>query len=50
MARGTKKLPTPTPTGELGEVKTKKQLICSIVKRKTKEKFLSESQREYYNN
>jgi phosphate starvation-inducible PhoH-like protein len=29
-------------------VKNKKQLICSIVKRKTKQKFLSESQREYY--
>lgn len=29
-------------------IKTKKDLICSIIKRKTKEKFLSESQRIYY--
>jgi phosphate starvation-inducible PhoH-like protein len=29
--------------------KTKKDLICTIVKRKTKEKFLSENQRIYYN-
>ena len=29
-------------------MKTKKDLICSIVKRKTKQKFLSESQKGYY--
>jgi len=29
-------------------VKTKKEQICSIIKRKTKQKFLSESQKEYY--
>jgi phosphate starvation-inducible PhoH-like protein len=29
-------------------IKTKKDLICSIIKKKTKEKFLSESQRIYY--
>jgi phosphate starvation-inducible PhoH-like protein len=29
-------------------IKTKKDLICSIIKRKTKEKFLSENQRIYY--
>jgi phosphate starvation-inducible PhoH-like protein len=29
-------------------VKTKKDLICSIIKKKTKEKFLSENQRIYY--
>jgi phosphate starvation-inducible PhoH-like protein len=29
--------------------KTKKDLICTIVKRKTKEKFLSENQKIYYN-
>jgi phosphate starvation-inducible PhoH-like protein len=29
-------------------IKTKKELICSIIKRKTKEKFLSESQKIYY--
>ena len=48
MAKGPRKSPIPTPTGEDAVVKTKKQLICSIVKRKTKEKFLSESQRIYY--
>jgi phosphate starvation-inducible PhoH-like protein len=29
-------------------IKTKKDFICSIIKKKTKEKFLSESQRVYY--
>lgn len=29
-------------------IKTKKDLICHIIKKKTKEKFLSESQKEYY--
>lgn len=29
-------------------MKNKKDLICSIIKKKTKEKFLSESQKEYY--
>ena len=28
---------------------TKKEVICSIIKKPTKEKFLSESQRQYYN-
>jgi len=49
MAKGTKRTPQVTPTGEEVVVRTKKQLICSIVKKKTKEKFLSDSQREYYN-
>ena len=51
MARGTKRTPstTPTTTSEVMVTRTKKELICSIVKRKTKEKFLSESQKEYYN-
>ena len=31
------------------KTKTKKELITEIVKRKTKEKFLSESQKKYYN-
>ena len=48
MARQTKKTPTPTPSLEEKIVKTKKQSICSIVKRKTKEKFLSENQKIYY--
>jgi len=29
-------------------VKNKKDLICSIIKKKTKQKFLSESQKDYY--
>ena len=49
MARGTKAKPFPTPTGEGVVRRTKKELICSIVSKKTKEKFLSDSQREYYN-
>jgi phosphate starvation-inducible PhoH-like protein len=49
MARGTKARPIPTPTGEGVVRRTKKELICSIVSKKTKEKFLSDSQREYYN-
>ena len=39
--------PTPTPSGE-DIYKSKKELISSIIKKKTKEKFLSESQRIYY--
>jgi phosphate starvation-inducible PhoH-like protein len=46
MARQTKK--TPTTSLEEKIVMTKKQSICSIVKRKTKEKFLSENQKIYY--
>lgn len=45
----TKKIPTPTPTSDGEVIKTKKQLINTIIKRKTKEKFLSESQKIYYN-
>jgi phosphate starvation-inducible PhoH-like protein len=41
--------PSPTPNEEWVSPKTKKQIICSLVKKKTKEKFLSESQRDYYN-
>ena len=48
MARGSRVKPFPTPAGEGMEKRTKKELICSIVSKKTKEKFLSESQREYY--
>ena len=39
--------PTPTPSSE-DVYKSKKELISSIIKKKTKEKFLSESQRIYY--
>jgi phosphate starvation-inducible PhoH-like protein len=44
-----KRTPVPTPSQTENQFKTKKDLICSIIKRKTKEKFLSESQRNYYN-
>jgi len=45
----TKKVPVPTPNQTDVVVRNKKELICSIIKRKTKEKFLSESQKIYYN-
>jgi len=48
MATRPKKYPIPTPSGEEKVAKTKKELICSIVKKKTKQKFLSENQRIYY--
>jgi phosphate starvation-inducible PhoH-like protein len=32
-----------------GSPKTRKELITSLIRKKTKEKFLSESQKEYYN-
>jgi len=44
-----KRSPVPTPSQEVTTAKTKKDLICAIVKRKTKEKFLSENQKIYYN-
>ena len=44
----TKKNPAPTPTLESSNYKTKKEYITSILKKKTKQKFLSESQKEYY--
>jgi phosphate starvation-inducible PhoH-like protein len=44
-----KRSPVPTPSQEVITAKTKKDLICTIVKRKTKEKFLSENQKIYYN-
>jgi phosphate starvation-inducible PhoH-like protein len=37
-----------TPTDEIKVIKTKKDLIQTVIKKKTKEKFLTESQREYY--
>lgn len=36
-------------TEEKNEQKSKKEIICSLIKKKTKEKFLSESQKIYYN-
>ena len=47
MSKTRKNLSTPTPTPESIQ-KTKKQLINSIIKKKTKEKFLSENQKIYY--
>ena len=44
-----KKTNNPTPTPEYtGSPKSKKELISSIIKKPTKEKFLSESQKVYY--
>ena len=47
MSKTRKLSSTPIPTPEQRQ-KTKKELINQIVKKKTKEKFLSESQKEYY--
>jgi phosphate starvation-inducible PhoH-like protein len=45
----TRKSPTPTPLiGEEKNARTKKEIICSIIKRKTKEKFLTQTQKNYY--
>ena len=44
-----RKKPSPTPSYVVQETnKTKKEIIGSIIKKKTKEKFLTESQKEYY--
>ena len=43
-----KKILQVTPTDEIKVMKTKKDLIQTVIKKKTKEKFLTESQREYY--
>ncbi len=48
MGRMTKPKPTATFINEEVVIKNKKQQICSIIKKKTKEKFLSESQKQYY--
>jgi phosphate starvation-inducible PhoH-like protein len=48
MTKVARKSPQPTPTVGEGSFKSKKDLICSIVKKKTKQKFLSESQKYYY--
>jgi phosphate starvation-inducible PhoH-like protein len=44
----TRKSPTPTPLSEERNTRTKKEIICSIIKRKTKEKFLTQTQKSYY--
>lgn len=48
MSRVKKSLPSST-SEEIKIPKTKKELIHSIIKKKTKEKFLTESQKDYYN-
>lgn len=44
-----KKSTVPTPPMEETHNKTKKDMICSILKKKTKEKFLTQNQKKYYN-
>jgi phosphate starvation-inducible PhoH-like protein len=48
MGKTTRRVPATQPSNVERIVKTKKEQICSIIKRKTKQKFLSESQKEYY--
>ena len=48
MGKPTRRVSSTQPLNEERIVKTKKEQICSIIKRKTKQKFLSESQKEYY--
>ena len=46
ITRRTNTFQIPNEEGKI--VKTKKEQICSIIKKKTKQKFLTESQKEYY--
>lgn len=48
MRKTTKKITPEQPKSEEKPVKTKKDLICSILKKKTKQKFLTENQKNYY--
>ena len=48
MGKITKKTNNTTLTNEDGTIKTKKDLICSLIKKKTKQKFLSHNQKNYY--
>ena len=48
MGRTSKRLSGTTAQKDDSNPKTKKDLICSIIKRKTKQKFLSENQKVYY--
>jgi phosphate starvation-inducible PhoH-like protein len=48
MEKRTRKKPATPPTEEKIQPKNKKEIICSIIKKKTKEKFLSENQKIYY--
>ena len=46
--KSTRKSPSPTPSPEERNAKTKKEIICLIIKRKTKDKFLTQTQKHYY--
>ena len=49
MGKSSRKVsPTPAVVDESEKLRTKKQTICSLIKKKTKQKFLSESQKTYY--
>jgi phosphate starvation-inducible PhoH-like protein len=48
MNKTNRKHPVPTPSEEEPVVKNKKQLITSIIRKKTKQKFLSDNQKNYY--
>ena len=48
MGKTTRRVSSTQPSNVERIVKTKKEQVCSIIKRKTKQKFLSESQKEYY--
>lgn len=48
MAKPLRKNTVGTSNEDVPQIKTKKQLICSIIKKKTKQKFLSENQKIYY--
>jgi len=43
-----RRTPVVTPSSTEVQIKTKKDFICSLIKKKTKEKFLSENQKVYY--
>jgi phosphate starvation-inducible PhoH-like protein len=46
--KGSKPKTTPTPTGEKVKNKTNKEIICSLIKKKTRQKFLTANQKKYY--
>ena len=46
--RGSKPKVTPTPTSEKIKNKTTKEIICSVIKKKTRQKFLTNNQKKYY--
>ena len=46
--KSTRKSPSPTPSPEEKNARTKKEIVCAIIKRKTKEKFLTQTQKNYY--